>query len=228
MAAQPPPPAVEVSRPPLVMDDDEFRAAVLHLFVASDSNLRTFLQRTVRALQEVGRSDIRVQPDTTGAVFTLAQAGRHATGGGTFLERLNLIAPTLQAEAHAARMAIGSICIPDAAEIDAAMRAHQRALELETNQDKEGAPPDGRGGTAQSPPARRRCFPRTEKDAKRESFPTSKYVGNYQLFRYGGAFPPHANFGFYSRYGYDGRGAASSEFHNNPGGERPHRDRIYL
>lgn len=59
------------------------------------------------------------------------------------------------------------------------------------------------------------------------AFPTSKYNGNYLLQRYGGQFPKHGNYGFYRRYGTEGRGAATSATHNMPNGLKPDTSIVY-
>lgn len=193
------------------MSDDAFRAQVLTMYASSDSNLQLMLERIVRSLQDCGRNDVRMQGDSTGAIFTIAQAARYIHGVPSFAERLERIAPSIQAEVDAARLRIESIAIPDLPVAGPAGAAARHR----------GDSPRHHGS------AKYRCFPLTEKDLKRQAFPTSRYSGNYTLQRYGGAFPPYCNYGFYSRYGYDGRGAVSAEFHNFPSGSRPPQDHIY-
>ena len=71
--------------------------------------------------------------------------------------------------------------------------------------------------------AKPKCFPAENQ----RDYPTSNYNGNYQLRRFGGDFPSHCNYGFYRRYGTEGQGAVSAEFHNSPGGGRPNRSHLY-
>jgi hypothetical protein len=208
--------------------DDEIRGQVLSLFSACDNDVRLLLERTVRALQEAGRHDIKLDKDGSGAVFVVSQGASHARGHLSFKQQLEQMQVNKAAEKAKKRIeeitvnAVDGLNVPTFEQFQQEQKRARSAAKLRgQSADKKDLEyrKHLEGG--------KRCFEQTERDLKLASFPTSKYSGNYTLFRYGGAFPPHANYGFYRRYGSDGRGAAGAEFHNFPNGERPDTQHIY-
>ena len=216
----------------MATQEDEIRAQVLSLFSACNNDLRILQERIVRSLQQTGRHDVKLDQDGAGSVMVVSQSKQHARGHMSFKQQLDEM--HLDKAAKKAQARIGEI------EIQAS--PSMEITDFDTFRKREGrsSSPKGRrtasaGGRANHSGASyrqhlegsRRCFKRSEKDLKREAFPTSKFTGNYILQRYGGAFPPHGNYGFYRRYGLEGRGAASAEYHNFPNGERPDPHVIY-
>ena len=203
---------------------DVQRAQVLSLFSQCDNDVKKLQETIVRSLQESGRRDIKIQTDNGGAIMVVSQAKAHARGHTSFAQKLQ----DMQVEKEGAEAmkrinaiqidTLAGVEIPDGSSIlnpdsAAGKRGPKRgASTVEWRQHLEGS---------------KHCFARTEKDYKLGAFPTSKYSGNHILRRYGGAFPKHGNYGFYRKYGTDGRGAASAEFHNFPNGDRPDTSTLY-
>lgn len=196
-------------------DEDLRRGQVLSLYSRCDNDLALMMERIVRVLQEAGRHDIKIGVESDGAMITVTQAHRHSRVGGTndFLRRLNQQLDSSRpgvADPKRMRELINAIVTGKAEPAAAGVPAEAQLSEK-----------PHRSGF-------HRCFPLTEKDRKLRSFPTSRYSGNYLLQRYGGAFPQHGNYGFYRRYGLDGRGAASADLHNFPGGDAPDTDVLFM
>lgn len=194
--------------------DEVLRAQVLTLFGRCDHDVGALFERVVQALRETGRTDLSLNSDANAAIITVAQGIKHAPSRyrGDFLDQLNQQFPA--PPVHTANGAHIEAAARDAARF----RPHAGGA----SRGEQGG--DG-GGSEDAAQHRhhRRCFPYTDRDEKRESFPTSNYNGNFLLRRYGGCFPPHARYEFYRQYGMSGQGAASSEHHNLPMGEAPHR-----
>lgn len=238
----------------MATQEDIFRQQVVTLLSRCNNDVPTLMKSIARSLNECGRSDVRADVDSTGTVVTVAQSpyhvSAHMTNFQNSLERLvadakkelaSIVPPITTSAARGTtsdtksggsvpakppsthqtsgsvdvqRVVTGNVASPPTSSSDLA--AHRRTLSPSSKPMPRSVSPNDH---------HRRCFAHSKNP--RDNLPTSKYNGNYLLFRYGGKFPKHANYGFYRRYGCEGQGAATSEFHNLPTGQRPDHSHMY-
>jgi hypothetical protein len=227
----------------MATQEDVFRQQVVTLLSRCNNDVPTLMKSIARSLNECGRSDVRADVDSTGTVITVAQSpfhvSAHMTNFQNSLERLvadakrelaSIVPPTTM-PGRAAPTAVASTttkatsgtplvpqnAIPSVTQTTTTAAATSRA---------QSPPPTTGGGNKSIDSHAHRSFKNSRNP--RDTLPTSQFNGNYLLFRYGGKFPKHGNYGFYRRYGCEGQGAVTSEFHHLPGGQRPDRSHLYV
>lgn len=214
--------------------EDIFRQQVITLLSRCNNDVPTLLKSITRSLNESGRNDVRVELDPTGTVVTVAQSPYHVSAHQTTFQQ------TLQSIVNDAKAKLAAIVPPketlsrasdrlaspkpSAASTAAAPQIVAPAVQSATPFVASASKPRSGSAASRCATAQRRSFAQRSLSPQADSrgLSASSYSnGNYLIRRYGGHFPAHANYGFYRRYGAQGRGAATSEFHNLPMGVRP-------
>jgi predicted transcriptional regulator len=202
--------------------DDIVRAQVVSLFSRCENDVPRLVRTITRALNEVGRRDVSHSVSDDGASVTISQSLTNSkkTSLQETLDRLVSDAKRQLAEYAAKSAALKPQENSKGSKIatqhpSTAPRAELSAAAMPTPSDVAHKVRVGREGSAKY-----RTFPKGPKE--RKELPSSNFNGNMLLRKYAGPVPPHQRYGFYRRFGYDGRGGATSEFHNKPNGERPH------
>lgn len=224
----------------MATQEDIFRQQVVTLLSRCNNDVPTLMKSITRSLNECGRSDVRADVDSTGTVITVAQSpfhvSAHMTNFQNSLERLvadakrelaAIVPPITSAARSSTAVTTSATMVAPAAGASTVAALPPAPPSLETVIARTHSP-----SKLQHPSNASHSFPHAHRSFKnsknpRDSLPTSQFNGNYLLFRYGGKYPKHANYGFYRRFGAEGQGAATSEFHNFPGGQHPDRSHIY-
>jgi hypothetical protein len=234
----------------MASQEDIFRQQVVTLLSRCNNDVPTLIKAVTRSLNECGRSDVRAEVDGTGTVVTVAQSpyhvSAHLTNFQSSLERLvmdakkelaAIVPPITTAKVAAAAAGVSNAQAPGGAASTSDARnfivlgstssatPNASASTKPANPQRTASPKGNAKGSIADGGHHRRSFVNSHNP--RDNLPNSKYNGNYLLFRYGGKYPKHANYGFYRRYGFEGQGAATSEFHNLPSGQKPDQSRLY-
>lgn len=226
----------------MATQEDIFRQQVVTLLSRCNNDVPTLMKSIARSLNECGRSDVRADVDSTGTVITVAQSpfhvSAHMTNFQNSLERLvadakrelAAIVPPMTTAGRAANPTATVSSTLSTAKTTATTASgvistsEQTIITTTVGATRDQSPAKTKSSKLPDPHAHR-CFKNSKNP--RDTLPTSQFNGNYLLYRYGGKFPKHGNYGFYRRYGYEGQGAVTSEFHHLPGGQRPDGSHLY-
>lgn len=233
--------------------EDIFRQQVVTLLNRSNNDLPTLLKNVARCLNESGRSDVHFDVDSSGTLIKMSQSPYHVNSHmTTFQQTLDALvadakkklAGIVPPKETGLTRSVSSLSSPrmasraatpsrsTASPVNAVPSTGVASTTVEPVSQAVTAPKNPILHTTQSPKkvARQSFRSQSANHTRRRSpdvLPTSKYNGNYILYRYGGSFPKHANYGFYRRYGLEGRGAATSDRHNLPLGVAPDKSTVH-